>query len=206
MYNFKLQNNTKTIMPRIDNKLFYLSALKRFGQTPKGLHWNSKQHQEVRFDALLALLPQDLTQADIADIGCGFGDFYLYMLNKGKRPFTYVGVDFLEEMCEITHANTKLKALQADATKDELPTLAYLTCSGTMNTLSKFESYQLIQNCYSTCKEGFIFNTLHGIKRSETYNYLTTKEIKNIAKELHVKKIKFIDGYLEDDITVGFFK
>ena len=193
-------------MPRINNEKFYHSSLKKYGQTPKGLHWNSRRHQELRFDALLSLLPQDVTQTYIADIGCGFGDFYIYMLKQGKRPLQYIGVDFLERMCEITHTNTRQDTLQADATKDTLPQVSYLTCSGTMNTLTKFESYQLIHNCYTTCKEGFLFNILHGTNESQTYNYLTTQEIQNIAKDLHVKKIKFIEGYLDHDITVGFFK
>jgi hypothetical protein len=55
-------------------------------------------------------------------------------------------------------------------------------------------------------KAGFIFNILHGDKKSPTYNYFSTSQLESIASELNVGHLKIKQGYLEDDITVGFFK
>ena len=66
-------------MPRIDNASFYENAIKRYGCTAKGLNWNSKMSQQVRFEVLHELLGDDIVTSKLIDAGCGFGDFYLFL-------------------------------------------------------------------------------------------------------------------------------
>jgi SAM-dependent methyltransferase len=193
-------------MPRIDSQKFYTSAIEMYGTTAKGVNWASKENQFLRFDAILKLLPSKLNSYTIADAGCGFGDFYLYMYKKKKTSKEYLGIDSLIDMYSIASEKTGCEIIIADITKDELPKKDYYICSGALNVLTKFETHLFIQNCYNSSTKGFIFNALHGDKQSETYNYLTTPEIQSIAKALHVEKITYLDGYLENDITVGFFR
>ena len=193
-------------MPRIDSEKFYTSAIEMHGTSAKGVNWASKENQLLRFDALLELLPKDLSSFTIADAGCGFGDLYTYMSKKKKTPKQYIGIDSLLDMYSIASENTGCEIIIADICKDTLPNADYYVCSGALNVLTKFETHQFIQNCYSSSKYGFIFNALHGEKASETYNYLTTAEIEDIAKDLNVKEVIYKDGYLKDDITVGFFR
>jgi len=192
-------------MPRIDSEEFYKSAIQMYGTTPKGVNWISKQTQEIRFDMILKLLPDDISTMTIADAGCGFGDFYTYMQKKKRVPKNYIGIDSLVDMYSIASENTGCEIILADICKDKLPSASYYICSGAMNVLNSFETYLFIRNCYNSSKHGFIFNILHADKQSETYNYLTTQTIKQFAKELDVGKVEFLDTYLENDITVGFF-
>jgi SAM-dependent methyltransferase len=189
-----------------NNKTFYTSAIKLYGTSAKGVNWHSKQTQNIRFKTILDFLPLDISTCSVADAGCGFGDFYNYMLKKKKTPSSYIGLDFLDEMCTIAEQNTAKEILLKDICKDKLPFADYYVCSGAMNTLSKFDTHLFIQNCYATCREGFVFNILHGDKESETYNYMNLQEIQDIASSLHVEHVVLKDGYLENDITVGFFK
>ena len=191
-------------MPRIDNKKFYLSAIKNHGLSARGVNWNSKESQEIRFDALLDMLPKDLSSLSIADAGCGFGDLYTYM-NK-NTPKKYIGIDSLSQMCSIASKKTSQTIIKADICKDTLPFAEYYLCSGAMNVLNSFETHQFIRNCYLACGNAFIFNILHGEKKSDTYNYFSTCQIEDIAKELNVWHVQTRVGYLENDITVGFFK
>ncbi len=193
-------------MPRINSEKFYTSAIETHGTSAKGVNWASKKNQELRFDTLLKLLPKDLSILEIVDAGCGFGDFYLYMERKKRTPKEYVGIDSLLDMYSIASENTGREIIIADICKEPLPTKDYYVCSGALNVLTKFETYQFIRNCYKSSKKGFIFNALHGNKDSETYNYLTTSEIEKIAKDLKVKELILRDGYLDADITVGFFR
>ena len=193
-------------MPRIDSEKFYTSAIEKHGMSAKGLNWISKETQKVRFKSLLSLLPQDLTSYTICDAGCGFGDLYYYMQKKANLPKKYVGIDSHKDMCAIASTNTAQEIFQIDITKEKIPTYDYYICSGALNVLTKFETYQFIQNCYKASKFGFIFNILHGDKESETYNYLTTSDIKDIAMQLNVKDTRFKTGYLQNDMSVGFFK
>ncbi|PLY13194.1 class I SAM-dependent methyltransferase [Sulfurimonas sp. CVO] len=204
-------------MPRIDNKTFYSTAIEKYGITAKGVNWHSKESQKLRFDILLEMLPSDLSSYSIADAGCGFGDLYLYMLKKKRAPKKYIGIDSLVDMYSIASERTGCEILIADICTpkafspyghdaDALPPADFYTCSGAMNVLEEFETPLFVRNCFSACRVAFIFNVLHGEKKSETYNYLTTKQIEQMARDLGVKKIILRDDYMQDDITVAFFK
>ena len=193
-------------MPRIDNEQFYKSAIKEHGITAKGVQWISKKNQYTRFSIILKMLPKDLNNISIVDAGCGFGDLYIWMKKQNKVPAKYTGIDLLEDMVNIASKRTKQEIFKADICKDRLIEADYYICSGAMNILERFETYLFMQNCYNHSKYGFIFNILHGDKNSETYNYTTTFQIKNIAKDLKIKKVKMLSGYLDKDITIGFFK
>ncbi len=193
-------------MPKIDSEKFYTSAIEMHGTSAKGVNWASKENQLLRFEAILKLLPQKLDTFSIADAGCGFGDFYLYMSKKKRLPKEYIGIDSLIDMYSIASEKTGCEIIVADICRDELPIKDYYICSGALNVLTPFETYQFIQNCYNSSKYGFIFNVLYGDKQSETYNYLNRSKIIKIAEDLKVKNIKFLDGYLNNDISVSFLK
>ncbi len=193
-------------MPRVDSQKFYSSAIDKYGITAKGVNWHSKESQKMRFDIILEMLPDDISQYSIADAGCGFGDLHLYMLKKKRAPKEYIGIDSLSDMYSIASDRTGCEIVIADICKDKLPMADYYVCSGAMNVLEEFETHLFVRNCFSACRVGFIFNVLHGEKKSETYNYITTSKIEQMAKELGVKKIILRDDYMQDDITVLFLK
>jgi len=190
-------------MPRIDSEKFYLSSIKKHGSQPQGVNWVSKKTQELRFDIILDMLPNNIDS--LVDAGCGFGDFYTYSQKKNTSIQKYTGIDSLHKMCTIANKKTKQEILLADITKDKLPFSQYYICSGAMNILNTFETHLFIKNCFNSCQKAFIFNILHGDKESKTYNYWTKQKIKELAKEIGVEKISIQDGYMKDDITVGFF-
>lgn len=191
-------------MPRIDSEKFYKSAIDMHGTCAKGVGWISKESQETRFDVILDMLPQ--TVGSIADAGCGFGDFYIYLNKKNRTPKSYIGIDSITEMCSIASKNTAQEILKADICKDEIPHSDYYVCSGAMNVLNTFETHLFIRNCFMTSKKGFIFNILYGDVETEIYNYITKTQLDEIARELDVKEIKLKDDYMQNDITVGLFK
>ena len=128
------------------------------------------------------------------------------MKKRKKIPKEYIGIDSLTDMFSIASDRTGCEILIADICKDKLPSADYYVCSGAMNVLNVFETHLFMRNCFESSKRGFIFNILHGEKESETYNYFTKKQIKQIATRLGVKSMKTEENYLEDDITVSFFK
>ena len=193
-------------MPKIDSERFYTTAIEKFGVSAKGVNWASKKNQELRFDILLKMLPQDLSNVSLADAGCGFGDFYNYLLTNTLTPKSYIGIDAHSDMCSIAANNTAQEILNLDICKETLPNADYYLCSGALNVLTPFETRLFIQNCYNSSKTAFIFNALHGDTESETYNYLTNPEITKIAQELDVSKVVIESGYMKDDITIGFFR
>jgi SAM-dependent methyltransferase len=193
-------------MPRINNEKFYTSALKHHGVSAKGVNWNSKDTQELRFEVLLDILPKNLEDFTLVDAGCGFGDFYLYLEKKDRHPKKYIGLDSLYDMYAIASQRTAQEIIIADIIKDDLPMADFYICSGALNVLHPFETQLFIQNCYKSSKKAFVFNVLYGDKQSKTYNYMTKEQILKIADSLHVEDVVFRDGYMDDDISVGFLK
>lgn len=193
-------------MPRIDSETFYKNAIKQHGITPAGVCWLSFAHQQIRFETLCELLPESLREVSIVDAGCGFGDFYSYLRSSGNLPKKYIGIDSIDTMCTIAKEKTAQEILHADITNTELPVSDFVICSGAMNVLTPFETMQFIQNCYKASKKGFVFNVLCGEDNSQTYNYLSKSKIQEIAQTLNVKDISLREDYLQNDITVGFFR
>jgi len=194
------------VMSRINSERFYKNALKKHGITPKGLCWIDGSRQQLRFEVLESLLPQELSEVSIVDAGCGFGDFYHFLAKKNKLPKKYIGIDAVDEMCHITAKQTSQSVIHANILRHEIPICDYYVCSGAMNILTRDETLTFIRKCYKASQKGFIFNVLYGSHESELYNYLNKNALYEIAKELGVKELRLRDDYLENDITMGFFK
>ncbi len=189
-------------MRHIKNRQFYQSSLDKYGVDVRGLHWNSIESQESRFDILLELIPEPIESLNIADAGCGFGDLYCYMEQK---PNSYIGLEIMPEMIKEARIRTECEILHVNILKDRLPQADYYVCSGAMNILSRFDTHLFIRRALEYSKKGFVFNILLGEDESMVYNYFQEDEIRIMAKEFGVT-CKIVTGYLERDMSVGFYK
>lgn len=190
-------------MSRVDTTVFYDASIRQYGISARGVQWRSKASQEIRFDQLLKLLPSDASE--IMDVGCGFGDLYLYLPKQNRENLSYKGIDILEKMVGEARNRTNQTIEQCDALKDPLPHAEFYVCSGAMNILTRYESHQFIQRCYAASKRGFIFNFLEGKDRSHIYNYLLACDVEALGKSLGAR-MEWRQGYFESDCTVAFYK
>lgn len=186
-------------MSRIDNENFYTSAIKKHGQNPKGVHWNSVHSQNTRFKVLLSYIKDE--EFSLVDAGCGFGDLYFYLQENKINFSSYKGLDLSPSMVEIAQEKTGQKIYECDICKDILPKADYYVCSGAMNILTRFDTYLFIRNCYEASDKGFVFNLLMGEDDSLVYNHFYPKELQNLFDELGAK-ISVKKGYLKHDFTV----
>ena len=188
-------------MPRIDNTRFYEKAIQRYGCTARGLNWNSKTSQYTRFEVIYELLASELSSSKIVDAGSGFGDFYLFLKQKGALPRAYLGYDMLDEALFVAHQRTKQRFIKCDILKDALEEADYYIASGSMNILNRFETHLFIERCFSASSKGFVFNLLKGEDTSKHFNYWSVDEmllhVKSFGCEVVVK-----EGYMEGDFTI----
>ncbi len=79
----------------------YRSTIEKFGYNAMGLHWSSKSSQEKRFFLINNLMKKYISSnnAKIADLGCGFGDFYEF-LKRRNYNYIYKGYDINPEMID----------------------------------------------------------------------------------------------------------
>jgi len=76
---------------------WYEDKVRRFGFDHRGLGFRNKSSQEKRFEALLAL--GDFSGRRVLDVGCGFGDFLAFLVERDVHPL-YTGLDVCEPMVE----------------------------------------------------------------------------------------------------------
>ena len=77
---------------------YYTKKLNEHGPTHRGLDWNSKESQDIRFDQLLKVIECN-ESFSILDYGCGYGALYPYMLDKFIE-FDFYGYDTSNAMIE----------------------------------------------------------------------------------------------------------
>jgi len=172
--------------------------VEKHGVSPRGVHWISQQTQYKRFYILTLFFKDEIKNSSIIDAGCGFAEYYNYLVDKRLRPKSYKGYDIEDIM--IQKAKRRFPALdleQKDILKDELEVADYYICSGAMNILTKEEMFEFINRCFTASKKGFAFNFL----KKDSFNKVSASEIlshcKHLSKQIYIK-----DNYLENDISI----
>jgi hypothetical protein len=187
-------------MPRVDNDIFYTKALKRYGYSAKGLNWNSTKTQQVRFEVIYSLIKSELAKATIIDAGCGFGDLYHFLSQKGVVAQRYIGYEAIAEFASYAKASTNQTIVQKDILKDPLEKADIYIASGSLNILKPFEAAQFLHNCFAHSKVGFVFNFLEGEDKDGSFNYM---DIDFVLKQFDANsKVVIKRGYLDYDTTI----
>lgn len=184
------------------NKTFYYEALKEFGISAQGVHWNNKYTQYKRFEVLTKLIKKEIRSASIVDVGCGFGEYYQYLKNNKKLPASYIGVDCESNMVNISRKRfPEVQFFVQNILEDPLIVADYYICSGALNILTLPEITIFIQKCYKHSKKGFAFNYLKNV----SFKNIKEDQIFAICRKLS-HNIMIKEGYLENDFTVFMVK
>ncbi len=141
---------------------YYELLEKRYGLDPvKRLGWDSRATQINRFDVLCGIGP--LQEKSILDVGCGVGDFYGYLVERGFRG-AYTGYDLVPAHCI---AATE-KYGNMFFVKDVLETAGerefdYVVASGIFSMLTEGWEKMVsatLERMYSLCRIGMAANFL----------------------------------------------
>jgi SAM-dependent methyltransferase len=77
---------------------YYSEKLARYGQDPRGVDWNSKESQWLRFQQLSKIIDTSNSYT-INDLGCGYGALFEFLSQSGKH-FEYCGIDVSADMID----------------------------------------------------------------------------------------------------------
>jgi len=77
----------------------YSDRLHCLGRDPRTLGWDSVSHQRQRFAC--ARRVADFSGRAVLDIGCGFGDLLVYLMEQQAAPSSYTGIDINEELLKV---------------------------------------------------------------------------------------------------------
>ena len=183
---------------------YYLPKLKNEKSDSGCLGWENEQAQELRFEVLKNIFFQG---ASVLDVGCGLGNLYDYLKKQGYN-FNYTGVDILPEMIfRAKEKNPQAEFFSANIFEDDLfgdRKFDVIYASGIFNIeLGNNEDFlrNALQKFVSLSNKFIVFNLLH--TRSKTkeagYYYQTPDTVQKLFPP--VKKILFIDDYLDNDFS-----
>ena len=150
----------------------YRKNVKKYGFTPRGLFWNSRESQENRFKILSKLLLKYSKNIDneirIADIGCGYGDLNSYLLQNFVKKFSYKGYDINPQFIDYCKTLNKNNENFFSVSDHPLETCDFSIMNGTYNyaineNIRRWEKYLIhnLEKCYKHSKIGIIFNLQH---------------------------------------------
>ena len=134
---------------------FVDSRVRELGDDVRSVGWGSKESQELRFDYLVKNF--ELNGKTILDVGCGLGDFLLYLKKSDIENYQYVGLDISKNIFEydfelidvaILSGALSYKYKEAEsAAKATLEKMFQLSKEGVaLNFLSTTADYELEKN------------------------------------------------------------
>jgi len=180
-------------------------SLTRYGHHPHALYWSGKDIQEIRFQVLTEVGIQD--GDSVLDVGCGFGDFYAWIKQKGIA-IDYTGVDLSPDLVakgrEI-YPDIKLIVGELFDCRFSQASFDWVILSGAMNEpLHDDASYakKMITLMYDLCVKGVAFNMLdarfvqaHDLQ--SVYPQAMLEYCESIASSCILK-----DDYLKNDFSI----
>lgn len=81
---------------------YYNAKIAEYGQDVRALSWGNIDSQQIRFKILSEI--GDLNNRSILDVGCGFGDLYLFLKEQNTHLKKYIGIDINPQMVATARA------------------------------------------------------------------------------------------------------
>ena len=162
-----------TPAPKLDRYLDpYRDALRVHGPSFEATLWMSRQKQRQRFRIFSKMT--DFTGRVVLDAGCGLGDLAAWFLERGIDYGAYIGMEALPEFIEQARVRAlpETRFVLADFVGDadafdsvshaqhRFAEIDLVVFSGSLNTLSEEEAWEVVLRAWRVAQEGVLFNFL----------------------------------------------
>jgi 2-polyprenyl-3-methyl-5-hydroxy-6-metoxy-1,4-benzoquinol methylase len=87
-------------------KGFYEKLLEKYGYSIKSLDYRSETSQKTRFDIITQVGIND--DCSLLDVGCGFGDYFNYLKQRGIKNVKYNGIDLTDKIVNVAKEKNPL--------------------------------------------------------------------------------------------------
>jgi SAM-dependent methyltransferase len=191
---------------------YYTDKIKAYGPTHKGVDWNSRESQELRFEQLLKVC--DISKPfSINDYGCGYGALVKYMAERDYL-FRYYGFDISNEMVKRARKfNSNYTNCEFFWEDSQLGVADYTVASGVFNVklTTRDEEWlgyvlQTLGHIAGVSKKGFSFNMLSKysdlhLMRPDLY-YSDPHYLFDYCRQTFSENVEVLDNYGLYDFTV----
>lgn len=142
----------------------YNERLEKHGGDIGTLAVGNMERQFVRYDILSRI--GDISNSSVLDLGCGFGDFYGFLLAKGLEV-DYVGCDMNEKLIEVAQKKYPSAKFEVNDffTDDANENYDYVISSSAFNNnLEGMDNYDFIKKiigkAFDICNKGVSINLM----------------------------------------------
>jgi SAM-dependent methyltransferase len=140
---------------------YYQNNNKIHGLGPPLNLWSEYEKQVIRFEQFIKIF--NLQNKSILDVGCGYGDLYLWLKTNAIDLKSYIGIDFIQEHCQV--ALTKLpkscKVICGNFINHDMDMVDYSLLSGALNFYDEGwmeTSCLILDKMWNLSKIGMAFN------------------------------------------------
>lgn len=176
----------------------YSELVKRHGDSYKSLHWHSRQTQQIRFEALLQI--GKLDGCSVLDIGCGIGDFAVYLETRGI-DVDFTGYDIVPEAIKLAQRKCPTAAFEARNILLAPPTrrFDYIVSSGIFAFGDQQFFEGIVERAVSLAQIAYGFNLYR--TRQPSFFSPTLQYVLEFCNGLDINRTEIINDYLHDDYT-----
>ena len=206
-------------MKRIDRDIlaeisaYYSDKFAQYGTTPRGVDWNGRESQYLRFSQLCKVIHKDHACFSVNDLGCGYGALAEYLATH-YESFTYAGYDVSAEMVKTAgkrhsaQANLSFAHAAKPAKKAD-----YTIASGIFNVRQQRAGEEWLAHIISTIElmdeyslRGFSFNCLTSYSdRNKMRDYLYYADpcrLFDLCKRKHSRQVALLHDYGLYEFTI----
>lgn len=191
-------------------KQLFEALVNQYGDSYKSLAYGSKESQMQKFRILSEIA--DLNGVSICDVGCGFADFYQYLVDKGIKVGYYYGFDIVPKIIETAKKkHPQLELEVADITKIEpIQKFDYVIGTGFNCFKTGFNEEALkiaIRKMFDMCKRGAAIQMIskYGPRDDGLSYYASPEEVFSHCMRI-TKRVVLRHDYRENDFTIYMYR
>ena len=206
-----MAGNSERFLDEVEK--YYSNKLTLYGSTPQGVDWNGENSQTIRFDQLCKVITKNPSQFSVNDIGCGYGSFLKYLLQRYKI-LRYFGNDISSEMilaAQKLHCHPELVSFQVSSMPTQIAD--YGISSGIFNVrLDKSDSewcdymHDTLDLMDRTSRMGFAFNCLTSYsdeeKKRDYLYYANPCAVFDLCKRKYSRDVALLHDYSLYEFTI----
>jgi len=171
--------------------------------------WRNREQQYLRFRILSEI--GNLNGKKILDVGCGFGDFYEYLINKDMK-IDYTGYDISAKIIDVAKSkHPQIKFVVKDMLKERIgEKFDYVFESGILNKrISNNIEYatKMITRMFELCEKGVALNMMTNYVdyREDHLSYYSPEKIFRLCRNLS-KWVVLRHDYPLYEFTIYLYK
>ena len=192
-------------------KGFYEKLLEKYGYSIKSLDYRSETSQKTRFDVITQIgISNDNS---LLDVGCGFGDYFNYLKQRGIKNVKYNGIDLTDKIVNVAKEKNPLANVVQGNVLD-LPDdkkFDYVVSLG-VNGVKTGDNWDnltsVLDKMWKLCKKGIAYNAVSNFaseQDEQIYFVSPIRVIEHVMNNL-TYKVVFRHDYMPHDFTIYVYK